>query len=115
MTVDLPITGPSNRFLTPQRDRRWPHVLSGVLLVSGVVLTALFLVGWPRLRSTTIHYELIRLRSEVEMLQRREHSLRVELEQERNPVRVGERAERLGMRPAGAGDLVAPRLDGGTP
>ncbi len=115
MTVDLPVLGPSNRFLTPQRDRRWPHVLSGVLLVSGIVLTALFLVGWPRLRSTTIHYDLIRLRSEVEMLQRREHSLRVELEQERNPVRVGERAKRLGLRPPGPDDLVAPRPHGRTP
>ena len=113
--MDVPVTGPSNRFLTPQRDRRWPHVLSGVLLVAGIVLAALFLVGWPRLRSTTIHYELIRLRSEVETLERREHDLRVELEQERNPVSVGERAERLGLRPAGPGDLSVPRPHGQTP
>jgi hypothetical protein len=115
VTVDLPVAGPSNRFLTPQRDRRWPQVLSGVLAVSGVVLTALFLVGWPRLRSTSIHYDLIRLRSEVEMLQRREHALRVELERERNPVSVGDQAVRLGLRPASPGDLVIPRPELGAP
>ena len=81
--------------------------------MSGIVLTALFLVGWPRLRSTTIHYELIRLRSEVEMLQRREHALRVELEQERNPVTLGKRAEHLGLRSAGPDDLVIRWTDGG--
>jgi len=115
VTVDLPIAGPSNRFLTPQRDRRWPQVLSGVLAVSGVVLAVLMLVGWPRLRSTSIHYDLLRLRSEVEMLRRREHSLRVELEQERNPVKVGEQARRLGLRSPDPSDLVIPRSERGTP
>jgi hypothetical protein len=113
--VDLPVAGPSNRFLKPQRDRRWPQVLSAVLAVSGVVLTALFLVGWPRLRSTSIHYDLLRLRSEVETLQRREHALRVELERERNPVSVGDRAARLGLRPAGPADLVVPAQEQGAP
>lgn len=113
--MDLPVAGPSNRFLTPQRDRRWPQVLSAVLALSGVVLTALFLVGWPRLRSTSIHYDLIQLRSEVEMLERREHSLRVELELERNPVHVGDKAERLGLRPAGPADLVVPGTESGAP
>ena len=63
MSVELPISGPSNRFLTPQRDRRWPHVLSALLLVAAVVVVALGVVGWPRLRSTSIPYELIRLRA----------------------------------------------------
>jgi hypothetical protein len=97
--MESPVAGPSNRFLTPQRDRRWPHVLSAVLLVSGVVLTALILVGWPRLRSTSIHYEITRLRAEVEELQRLEHGLLVELEGERNPARLGERASQLGLQP----------------
>ena len=80
--MESPVALPSNRFLTPQRDRRWPHVLSVVLLVSGIVLTALILVGWPRLRSTSIYYELNRLRTEVDELQRRQHELLVELERE---------------------------------
>jgi len=72
-------------------------VLSAVLLVSGVVLTALILVGWPRLKSTSIHYELNRLRAEVKDLQRVEHELIVQLERQRNPVRLGERARKLGL------------------
>ena len=89
--VELPITVPSNRFLTPQRDRRWPHVLSAVLLVA--------VMGWPRLRSTSIHYELIQLRAEVEELERHEHRLQVELERERSPARLGRRAAELGLNP----------------
>jgi cell division protein FtsL len=97
--VELPINVPSNRFLTPQRDRRWPHVLSAVLLVAVAVLTVLFLMGWPRLRSTSIHYELIQLRAEVEELERHEHRLQVELERERSPARLGRRAAELGLNP----------------
>jgi hypothetical protein len=97
--VELPTTVPSNRFLTPQRDRRWPHVLSAVLLVAVTVLTVLFLMGWPRLRSTSIHYELIRLRAEVEALERQQHLLQVELERERSPARLGRRATELGLVP----------------
>ena len=36
--IDLPVAAPSNRFLVHQRDRRWPRVLSSVLLVAAVVL-----------------------------------------------------------------------------
>jgi cell division protein FtsL len=97
--VELPITVPSNRFLTPQRDRRWPHVLSAVLLVAVAVLIVLFLMGWPRLRSTSIHYELIQLRAEVEELERQEHRLQIELERERSPARLGRRAAELGLSP----------------
>lgn len=113
--MESPVAGPSNRFLTPQRDRRWPHVLSAVLLVSGVVLTALIMVGWPRLRSTSIHYELIRLRAEVEELQRLEHGLLVELERERNPVRLGERANELGLRPPELENRDMEAAERGTP
>lgn len=115
MTVDLPVAVPSNRFLTPQRDRRWPHVLSVVLLVSGVVLTALILVGWPRLKSTSIYYDVNRLRAEVAELQRRQHALQVELERERNPVRLGERARRLGLTPPAAGALSLSGAEQGSP
>ena len=36
--LDLQGIGPSNRFLIPQRDRRWPQVLSLLLVVSGFVV-----------------------------------------------------------------------------
>jgi hypothetical protein len=111
LTVESPVALPSNRFLTPQRDRRWPHVLSAVLLVSGIVLTVLILVGLPRLKSTSIYYETNRLRTEVEELQRRRHELAVEFERERNPIRLGERAQQLGLQapPSDALGLTAPK------
>ncbi len=95
--MELPITGPSNRFLVRERDRRWPYVLTAVLLAAGVLLGVLCLMGWPRLKATSIHYDLIRLRAQVEELGRRERSLAAELEQARNPARLAARAEELGL------------------
>jgi len=98
--MDLHGIGPSNRFLIPQRDRRWPHVLSLLLMVSALVVLALGLVGWPRLRSTSIHYELIGLRAQVAELEQRQRSLMLELELERSPENLAARARALGMVPA---------------
>ena len=98
--MDLPVIGPSNRFLIPQRDRHWTQVLSALLGVSAMVVLALALVGWPRLRSTSIHYELIRLRAQVAELEQRERILLLELEHERSPERLAARARALGMVPA---------------
>ena len=95
--MELPVVGPSNRFLVQQRDRRWQQVLSILLIVSAVVLTVLGLVGWPRLRSTAIRYDLIRLRAEVVELERERHRLAAELEKERSPARLAERARDLGL------------------
>jgi hypothetical protein len=105
--MDLPVIGPSNRFLIPQRDRRWPQVLSALIGVSTMVMVALALVGWPRLRSTSIHYELIRLRAEVAELEQRERVLRLDLERERSPERLAARARELGMVPAAPAGLPA--------
>jgi hypothetical protein len=109
--MDLPVIGPSNRFLIPQRDRHWPQVLSALIGVSALVVLALALVGWPRLKSTSIHYELIRLRAEVEQLEQRERSLKLELEHERSPERLAERARALGMVPAAPAGLSATAAD----
>jgi len=97
----------SNRFFIPQRDHRWPHVLSALLAVSALVILALGLVGWPRLKSTSIHYELIGLRAEVRELERRERGLMLELEGERNPQRLAERARALGLVPSAPPGLPA--------
>ena len=105
--MDLHGLGPSNRFLIPQRDRRWPHVLSLLLMVSALVVLALGLVGWPRLRSTSIHYELIRLRAQVTDLEQRQRSLMLELEFERSPENLAARARALGMVPAAPAGLPA--------
>jgi hypothetical protein len=105
--MDLHGFGPSNRFLIPQRDRRWPHVLSLLLMVSALVVLALGLVGWPRLRSTSIHYELIRLRAQVADLEQRQRSLMLEFEFERSPENLAVRARALGMVPAAPAGLPA--------
>ena len=107
--MDLPIASPSNRFLVPQRDRRWPHVFSVVVFLSAVVLSALFLVGWPRLRSTTIHYDLFNLRAEVLELERREAILKLELELVRSPSSLADRARDVGLAPPEPSDLVGVR------
>ncbi len=98
--MELPVVGPSNRFLVPQRDRRWPHVLSTFLLLAVLVVGALGLVGWPRLKITSIHYDLIRLRAEVDQLKSRERVLRLDLEYRRSPRVLAARAAELGLVPS---------------
>jgi hypothetical protein len=105
--MNLPGLGSSNRFFIPQRDHRWPHVLTALLAVSALVVLALGLVGWPRLKSTSIHYELIGLRAEVRELEQRERQLMLELEGERNPQRLAERARALGLVPSAPAGLPA--------
>ncbi len=97
--MELPVVGPSNRFLIAQRDRRWPHVLSTFLLLAVLLVAVLGLVGWPRLRITSIHYDLIRLRAEVDSLALTERVLRLEFESRRNPQVLAERAAELGLAP----------------
>ena len=98
--MELPVVGPSNRFLVPQRDRRWPHVLSTFLLIAVLVVGALGLVGLPRLKITSIHYDLIRLRAEVDQLESRERVLRLDLEYQRSPRVLAARAAELGLVPS---------------
>lgn len=115
--MELPIVGPSNRFLVPQRDRRWPHVLSTFLLLAVLVVGVLGLVGWPRLKITSIHYDLIRLRADVEQLQNRQRALSLELEYQRSPRVLAGRAAELGLVPpdAVAADQRTAADDGGEP
>jgi hypothetical protein len=105
--MNLPGLGSTNRFFIPERDRRWPHVVTALLAVSALVVLALGLVGWPRLKSTSIHYELIRLRAEVRELERCERLLVLELESERSPQRLSERAEALGLVPSAPAGVAA--------
>lgn len=109
--IELPITRPSNRYLIRQRDRRWLHVLGGTLLLASALVAVLFAVGWPRLKATSIHYRLIRLRAEVEHLQQVEHTLALQVERERDPARLVRRAKALGLVPPNPGDaeVLAPQ------
>ncbi len=111
--MDLPVVGPSNRFLVPQRDRRWPHVLSSFLFLAVLVVGTLGLVGWPRLKITSTHYDLIRLRAEVDQLESRERALRIELEYQRSPKVLALRAAELGLMPPEAVVEVVAPVDGG--
>ena len=91
---------PTNKFLVREPDRRIPRVLGSVLVLAMALLLMLSIIGWPRLRSTSIHYRLNRLRAEVHELRDQEHHLAVALEQERAPRRLAERATALGLQPA---------------
>lgn len=105
--MNLPGLHSSNRFFIPERDRRWPQVLTALLAMSALVVSALGLVGWPRLKSTSIHYDLIRLRAQVRELEQRERLLLLELERERNPQRLAKRARDLGLVPAAPAGVTA--------
>ncbi len=74
--------------------------------MSVVVLAALFLVGFPRLRNTSIHYDLIQLRAEVKELQRTERELNLQLDVIRSPTSLAEKALRAGLVPPAASDMV---------
>lgn len=82
-----------------QPDRQWPRVLAFALAVGVAVAGMLLVVGWPRLETIAVHYDLVRLRAEVAVLERREKALTVRLEEERNPVSLVRRATRLGLQP----------------
>lgn len=95
----MPVLAPTNRYLVAQRDRRWPHALTALLAVAGVILATLIAVGWPRLRSTSIHYQLIGLRTEVRELEREQRRLMIELERRRTPAVLAGEARALGLAP----------------
>jgi cell division protein FtsL len=97
--MQIPAVGPTNRFLVAQRDRRWPRVLSLVLMLATAVVVVLMLVGWPRLESTSVHYDVLRLRADVEVLQERARRLDLELETLRAPRTLSDRARELGLMP----------------
>ncbi len=109
--MQIPIAQPRNDYLVSQRDRHWGQVLIVVLTASFLVLLALGLVGWPRLRGTSVNYDLIRLREEVVELEVTERRLAAELEFERSPVRLAERASELGLAPADSAELWADRAE----
>jgi hypothetical protein len=91
------VAHPSNRFLVRQRDRRWLQALASVLVGAVALLAALTLVGWPRLRLTSIHYDLVGLRAEVHQLEQHEQALVLELQHWRDPIRLSALATARGL------------------
>lgn len=94
-----PIAPPSNRFLVRRQDRSWYYAFTAALLISAAVMTILFLVGWPRLKTTAIHYELTEIRESLGELEEAKTALKVRLEQHRAPHTLAQRAAELGLVP----------------
>jgi hypothetical protein len=59
----------------------------------------LALVGWPRLQSVSLHYDLVRLRDDVEGLQHQSLDLESRLEALRAPQSLAVQAEKIGLAP----------------
>ncbi len=97
--IERPIPLPTNRHIRARPDRRWPLAFALLALSSLLLVAALALVGWPRLRGISLHYELVRVRAEVEALRYRERQLVVEVERLRSPCSLSERAAGLGLVP----------------
>lgn len=95
--MDVAIPRPTNRFLVRQRDRRWAHALISVLLIAVCLLLALTLIGWPRLRRTSLHYDLIQLQASVHELEYRERELILKLQGWQNPSTLARHAEKVGL------------------
>ena len=114
----FPVVGPSNRFLVPQRDRRWPHVLSTFLLLAVLVVGAL---GLGRLAAAQDHLDPLRShpppgRGGSARVQGT-GACRLELEYQRSPRVLALRAAELGLMPSEAAadvEIVA-TADGDVP
>ena len=91
-----------------QGDRQWPRVLAASLAVGAVVAGLLLAVGWPRLQTIAVHYDLVRLRVEVAALERQERVLSVQLERRRNPAALGRAARALGLGPPSPEQIHVP-------
>ncbi len=95
--MDIAIPRPTNRFLVRQRDRRWAQALVSVLLIAVCLLLALTLIGWPRLRRISLHYDLIKFQSDVHRLEQREKELILQLQKWQDPATLALRASGLGL------------------
>lgn len=109
--MQRPIPLPTNRHIRAQRDRQWPLAFALLALLSATLTLALALIGWPRLQSISIHYDLVELRGEVEILEYRALDLEAHLHALRAPEVLAEQAERSGLVPPAVAN--AARLSAG--
>lgn len=105
--VERPISLPTNRHITAQRDRKWPLAFALLGLFSLALGLTLALIGWPRLQSVSVHYDLVRLRTDVESLQHQARSLEARMERLRAPEALALEASRLGLTPPGPSAITA--------
>ena len=97
--IDRPIPLPTNRHITALRDRKWPMAFALLGLLSLTLGLTLALIGWPRLQSISIHYDLVQLRTDVESLESQARDLETQMDQLRAPEALGFQASRLGLAP----------------
>lgn len=97
--MQSPIYPPPNDTLVLRRDHRWPTAFALLALLALLLAASFALVGWPRLESISLRYDILRLRAEVESLRQEERSLEVELDSRRSPAALSERAKTLGLEP----------------
>lgn len=97
-----PIPVPTNRHITAQRDRKWPLAFALLGLFSLALALTLALIGWPRLQSVSIHYDLVRLRNDVEALEHQVRDLEAGMQKLRAPEALALEAGRLGLVPPAA-------------
>ncbi len=102
-----PILLPTNRHITAQRDRKWPLAFALLGLFSLALALTLAMIGWPRLQSVSIHYDLVRLRSDVEILEHQARDLEARMHELRAPESLTLEAGRLGLVPPTASTVSA--------
>jgi cell division protein FtsB len=95
--MNRPILLPTNRDVQANADPRWPVAFASIVLISMVLVAVLALVGWPRLRSISLHYDLLSLRAEVEELRLNEHAIEAEVELLRAPQSIAPQAAEMGL------------------
>ncbi len=95
--IERLISLPTNRHITAQRDRKWPMAFAMLGLLSLTLGLTLALIGWPRLQSVSLHYDLVKIRADVEHLEYQARDLEARMEQLRAPEALGLQASRLGL------------------
>ena len=105
--IERPIPLPTNRHITALRDRKWPMAFAMLGLLSLALGLTLALIGWPRLQSISIHYDLVQLRADVEYLGYQARDLEAQMEQLRAPEALVLRASTLGLAPPAASVITA--------
>ncbi len=104
--IELPVVRPTNVWVRRERDQRWLRALAAMLVTAVLVGAMLFLIGWPRLQTTSINYNVIQLRTEVARLTRQERALEIEVQEQMRPGRLAKQARELGLQPAGAAQIT---------
>jgi len=105
--IERPIPLPTNRHITALRDRKWPMAFAMLGLLSLALVLTLALIGWPRLQSVSIHYDLVQLRADVEYLEYQARDLEAQMEQLRAPEALGLQASLLGLAPPALATMTA--------